>query len=108
MKAQALSSLGELYPAVNVAEHAVSSKQNWWISLQTLGRCQLNIGEIKSAIVTFQKAIHLQPDCEELRQDDLKWACDLLKDLQAKHKHLTQEDLSFHVRECMRVGIKQI
>ena len=107
MKAQALSRLNELYPAVNVAEQAVNAKPTWWVSQQTLGRCQLNIGEIKSAIVTFQKAIHLQPDCEELWVEDLQWARDLLKDLQTKHKHLTQEELSFHVRECMRIGINQ-
>lgn len=107
MKAQTLSDLGELFPAVNVAEHAVAAVPTWWISYQTLGRAQLNIGEIKNAIVTFQKAIHLQPNSRELWEDDLRWASGLLKDLQTRHTNMSHDELSFHVRECMRVGISR-
>lgn len=104
MKAQALSELQELYPAVYTAERAVSADPTWWESRQTLGRAQLNLGEIKSAINSFQKAVHIRPDISELWIDDLKWSLDLWQNL-TDGKTVSDEELSFHVREKMRVGI---
>lgn len=104
MKAQALTELQELYPAVCTAERAVKANALWWESRQTLGRAQLNIGEIKAAIISFQKAIHIRPDVQELWDDDLNWSFDLWKKL-TTDKTVTDDELSFHVRECMRVGI---
>jgi len=40
-------SLGEVYPAVCEAEKAVNLNKNWWIGLQTLGRAQLGLGEVR-------------------------------------------------------------
>jgi len=40
-------SLGEVFPAVCSAEKAVNLNANWWIGLQTLGRAQLGLGEVK-------------------------------------------------------------
>lgn len=104
MKAQALTELYELYPAVYTAERAVSADPTWWESRQTLGRALLNLGEIKSAIKSFQKAIHIRPDISELWVDDLKWSVDVWQSL-TLGKTITDEELSFHVRERMRVGI---
>jgi len=105
MKAQALTSLGELFPAVQAARQAVACNPTWWVSVQTLGRALLNMGEIRASIISFQKAIHLQPDCSELWEDDLNWARKLLKELLEKHQGMSRDDLGFYVRECMRVGI---
>ena len=105
MKAQALMTLNELFPAINAAQQAVSANPQWWIGWQTLGRALLNMGEIQSAIVHFEKAVHLNPDSRELWDDDLLWAVKLYKDLSDKRGVMTKEELSFHVRECMRVGI---
>ncbi|XP_022087818.1 tetratricopeptide repeat protein 33-like isoform X3 [Acanthaster planci] len=79
MKAQALLILHEVFPAVQAAELAVKSNAKWWPAHQTLGRAQLGLGEIKLAITSFSKAIHLNPTDFELWEEDLKWACFLLK-----------------------------
>lgn len=108
MKAQALIDLNELYPAVTVAKRAVACNRRWWISHQTLGRALLNIGEINEAIINFQKAIHLHPDDSELWKEDLFCAMNLLQDLHKKSSDMSKDELSFHVRQCMRVGVSNI
>lgn len=105
MKAQALMSLHELFPAVSAAREAVASKPRWWVAWQTLGRALLNIGEIRDAIISFQKAVHLNPAHEDLWNEDLLWAAKLLKDLLEKSSSMTKDEMSFHVRECMRIGV---
>nr|KAG5709627.1 hypothetical protein BaRGS_001677 [Batillaria attramentaria] len=47
MKAQALMALGEPFAAVQAAEQAVRAEPTWWVARQTLGRAQLNLGEVK-------------------------------------------------------------
>ena len=79
MKAQALTALHEWLPAISAAREAVRIKPNWFIGHQTLGRAQMGLGEVELAVKSFQKAVHLNPDDEELRKDDLEWALGLLK-----------------------------
>ena len=79
MKAQALIALHEWLPAIAAAGEAVRLKPNWYIGHQTLGRAQMGLGEVELAVKSFQKAVHLNPDDEELRKDDLEWALSILK-----------------------------
>jgi hypothetical protein len=44
---QALMAVGEVFPAVQTAQQAVSAQPTWWVGHQTLGRAQLNMGEVK-------------------------------------------------------------
>ena len=39
----------------------------------------MGLGEVALAVKSFQKAVHLNPDDEELRKDDLEWALSILK-----------------------------
>lgn len=78
MRAQVLMSLGEVYPAVCAAEKAVSLNANWWVGHQTLGRAQLGLGEVKLAVKSFSRAVHINPANAELREDDLMWAVELV------------------------------
>ncbi|XP_066567741.1 tetratricopeptide repeat protein 33 [Amia ocellicauda] len=73
MKAQVLSLLQELFPAVQAAERAVSLNPRWWEAWQTLGRAQLSLGELDLAMKSFQTAIHLAPAERPLWEEDLRW-----------------------------------
>ncbi|XP_033636861.1 tetratricopeptide repeat protein 33-like [Asterias rubens] len=79
MKAQALLILHEVFPAVQSAEDAVKYNPRWWVGYQTLGRAQLGLGDVKLAVVSFSKALHLNPAEAELWTEDLSWARSLLK-----------------------------
>lgn len=61
MKAQVLNLLHEIFPATESAQESIRIKPNWWIAHQTLGRCHLNTGNIREAIKSFERAIHLNP-----------------------------------------------
>ncbi|KAM3600336.1 uncharacterized protein V6R79_021666 [Siganus canaliculatus] len=80
MKSQVLSILQEGFPAVKAAEMAVKLRPLWWEGWQTLGRAQLNMGELDLAVRSFQVAIHLCPSERTLWQEDLAWACKLQKE----------------------------
>lgn len=105
MKTQALMSLNELFPAVTAARLVVDANPRWWIGWQTLGRALLNMGEVKAAIVNFQKAVHINPSNRPLWEDDLRWAVKLHTDLRNKSGNMSKDEMGFHIRECMRVGI---
>ncbi|KAH3848885.1 tetratricopeptide repeat protein 33-like [Dreissena polymorpha] len=79
MKAQALMELCEIYPAVQAAKKAVQFAPTWWIAHQTLGRAFLGLGEVRMAVNSFSRAVHLNPDDKELWKDDLLWAYSLLQ-----------------------------
>ncbi|XP_057675724.1 tetratricopeptide repeat protein 33 [Corythoichthys intestinalis] len=74
MKAQVLTTLREVFPAVKAAETAVKLRTVWWEAWQTLGRAQLSMGEVDMALRSFQVAVHLCPWERTLREDDLAWA----------------------------------
>ncbi|XP_067678081.1 tetratricopeptide repeat protein 33-like [Haliotis asinina] len=79
MKAQALMALNELYPAVSAARKAVEVCPTWWVGHQTLGRAQLNLGEVRLALHSFSTAVHLNPADQELWDEDLMWANSLMQ-----------------------------
>ena len=39
----------------------------------------MGLGEVELAVKSFQKAVHLNPDDQDLRKDDLEWALSILK-----------------------------
>lgn len=93
MKSQVLTILHEVFPAVKAAEMAVKLRPLWWEGWQTLGRAQLNLGEVDLAVRSFQIAIHLCPSEASLWQEDLKWACTLQKqELATKEKNHQEEE----------------
>ncbi|RWS14482.1 hypothetical protein B4U79_07271 [Dinothrombium tinctorium] len=69
MKAQSLMELNEIFPAVEAALKSVQLKCNWFVAYQTYGRALLNVGEIEKAVKSFCRAIHLNPEDGEVRQD---------------------------------------
>ncbi|XP_074640371.1 tetratricopeptide repeat protein 33-like [Tubulanus polymorphus] len=91
MKAQALLILHEVYPAVEAASKAIQLNPRWWIGYQTLGRVHLGIGEVRMAIKSFSKAVHIKPDDSELWNEDLLWACSLLKQKQKPEDEQNQQ-----------------
>lgn len=79
MKSQALISLHEWEPAIEASQEAIKIDPLWYCSYQTLGRAYLGFGQLENSVKSFSKAIHLNPDVEELWTEDLRWASDLLK-----------------------------
>uniref|UniRef100_A0A1A8F0K5 Tetratricopeptide repeat domain 33 n=1 Tax=Nothobranchius korthausae TaxID=1143690 RepID=A0A1A8F0K5_9TELE len=92
MKSQVLTMLHEEFPAVKAAEMAVKFQPLWWQAWQTLGRAQLNLGEVDLAVRSFQTAIHLCPSESALWQEDLKWAWTLQKQQLATKEKMRQEE----------------
>lgn len=52
---QVLTILQEVFPAVKAAEMAVKFRPLWWEGWQTLGRAQLNLGELDLVRMTGNK-----------------------------------------------------
>ncbi|KAM8829272.1 tetratricopeptide repeat protein 33 [Spinachia spinachia] len=92
MKSQVLTILQEVFPAVKAAEMAVKFRPLWWEGWQTLGRAQLNLGEVDLAVRSFQVAIHLCPSERPLWQEDLQWAWRLRKQHLATEEKARQEE----------------
>ncbi|KAM9841895.1 tetratricopeptide repeat protein 33 [Aulostomus maculatus] len=92
MKSQVLTILQEVFPAVKAAEMAVKFRPLWWEGWQTLGRAQLNMGEVDMAVRSFQVAIHLSPSERTLWQEDLAWAWRLQKHNLATKEKIRQEE----------------
>jgi len=94
MKAQAQINLHEWIPAISSAQQCINIKPNWYIGHQTLGRAQMGLGEVQLAVKSFQKAVHLNPDDQDLRKNDLEWAMDLLNQKDKKMKNETESESS--------------
>lgn len=92
MKSQVLTTLQEVFPAVKAAEMAVKFRPLWWEGWQTLGRAQLNLGEVDLAVRSFQVAIHLCPSERTLWQEDLAWAWRLQRQHLATKEKTRQEE----------------
>ncbi|XP_023678836.1 tetratricopeptide repeat protein 33 isoform X1 [Paramormyrops kingsleyae] len=91
MKSQVLSHLQEVFPAVRAAEMAVKLRPLWWEARQTLGRAQLNMGEVDLAVRSFQVAVHLCPAELPLWTEDLAWAQKLQKQRREMEEKLRQQ-----------------
>ena len=89
MKAQALMSLHEWLPSIKCSEECVRLKPVWWVGHQTLGRAQMGLGEVGMAVRSFERALHLNPADQELREDDLQWAVSLLREKQRQESEET-------------------
>ncbi|GFO21132.1 tetratricopeptide repeat protein 33 [Plakobranchus ocellatus] len=87
MKAQALMAVGEVFPAVQTAEKTVRFAPTWWVGHQTLGRALANVGEVRMALKSFSRAVHLNPAESELWTEDLQW----VKSLLDRHKLVQQQ-----------------
>ncbi|XP_034565928.1 tetratricopeptide repeat protein 33 [Notolabrus celidotus] len=92
MKSQVLTILQEVFPAVKAAEMAVKLRPLWWEGWQTLGRAQLNLGEVELAVKSFQVAIHQCPSEPTLWKEDLAWAWRLQKQHLATKEKTRQEE----------------
>ncbi|XP_062844489.1 tetratricopeptide repeat protein 33 [Trichomycterus rosablanca] len=92
MKSQVLTILQEIFPAVQAAEMAVKLCPLWWEARQTLGRAQLNLGEVNLAVRSFQVALHLHPLERPLWKEDLTWALKLRDQKCAAQEKAAQED----------------
>lgn len=91
MKAQALVSLHEWPQAVEAATRAVEEERTWWVAQQTLGRAHLGLGHLELARIAFQKAVHLNPEEQELRKEDLAWVVGLLRHREAADRQVELE-----------------
>ncbi|XP_061555422.1 tetratricopeptide repeat protein 33 isoform X1 [Phycodurus eques] len=89
---QVLTTLQEVFPAVEAAETAVKLRSVWWEGWQTLGRAQLSMGEVDLALRSFQVAVHLRPWERALRQDDLAWARALRRQKEAAGENLRRRE----------------
>ena len=54
----------------------------------------MGLGEVQLAVKSFQKAVHLNPDDQDLRKNDLEWAMDLLNQKDKKIKNETESKSS--------------
>ncbi|KAJ0085616.1 hypothetical protein Patl1_08248 [Pistacia atlantica] len=88
-KAQVLLEIGDAWNALKAATRATELEPSWAEAWITLGRAQLNFGEPDSAMESFDKALAIKPDSEEVR-DDRKTAFHLVK--RRKQLHLSGLD----------------
>ncbi|BAS79188.1 Os02g0553500, partial [Oryza sativa Japonica Group] len=68
-KAQILLELGDAWRALTAATRATELDPLWPEGWVTLGRAQLNFGEPDSAILSFDKALAIEPDNNEAKSD---------------------------------------
>ncbi|GMH00919.1 hypothetical protein Nepgr_002758 [Nepenthes gracilis] len=77
-KAQVLLEIEDAWGALKAATRATELEPSWSEGWITLGRAQLNFGEPDSAVESFDKALALQPESTEAR-DDRQMALHLIK-----------------------------
>ncbi|KAM6571140.1 hypothetical protein CsatA_015220 [Cannabis sativa] len=85
-KAQILLELGDAWSALKAASRATELEPSWAEAWITLGRAHLNFGEPDGAMQSFDKALAIKPDCEEV-QEDMRTASNLVK--RRKQLHLS-------------------
>lgn len=95
MRAQVLMLLREDFAAVQEAEQVVKLEPSWWVAHQTLGRAQLQLGEIQMALRSFCSAVHLNPADEELRTEDLLYTLQLLRKKQVAEESAKETPVCF-------------
>eukprot|EP00961_Rhodomonas_salina_P035109 472776-Rhodomonas_salina.1 len=80
LQAQCYLELDEVFEAVKAAERAVEHDSSWAPGHCTLGRAQVNLGEIELAIESFRKCLELDSEeMKEVEEQDLPWALELLE-----------------------------
>jgi|EP00802_Teleaulax_amphioxeia_P020188 tetratricopeptide (TPR) repeat protein len=93
LQAQCYMEAGDTYAAIQAAECAVRCDAQWAPGHQTLGRAQMNFGEVEMAIASFETAVQLDPEgMAEVRDDDLPGARQLLA---RKHAMVAQADAQY-------------
>jgi len=82
LKAQTLLAMGSDFEAARAAEDATRADELWPHGFHTLGRAQINMGELCMAMASLERALELSPpaasgDTAEVR-DDIDYAESLL------------------------------
>jgi tetratricopeptide (TPR) repeat protein len=90
MLAQVYLETDQLLLALQAAEAAVQENERWKEGLQTLARCQREVGEVHLAQESFEKALRLDPESDELREELLE-AQALVSELEEKKKRQMAE-----------------
>lgn len=81
-RAQCLMELDDFQEALRSAEAAVQLDPNWLPAKATLGRAQLNMGQLQDAVMSLEDALRLAEHDEEWRsemQEELEQARNLLE-----------------------------
>ena len=100
MKAQVLMELNEIFPAVDCAKKAVFLYSQWAIAYQTLGKTQLDVGNIGNALKNFQRAFHIDPLLPEIYREDICWCVEL----QRRKKELEEEQRKLDLDKLWKVA----
>ena len=79
MKSQIHLTLNQIFPAIAEAHKSIELSPTWGTAYQTLARAQLGRGEVELALKNFQKCLHLEPDNNEARKEDLPWCLELVR-----------------------------
>mmetsp|Transcript_25396 Transcript_25396/g.39819 ORF Transcript_25396/g.39819 Transcript_25396/m.39819 type:complete len:231 (+) Transcript_25396:293-985(+) len=80
LQAQCFLELDMVFEAVRAAEIAVQKEPSFGEGYQTLGRAQMNLGEVEMAVESFKKALEIDPETlKEIKEKDLPWALELLE-----------------------------
>ena len=74
MKSQALQRVHEWDEAIDTSRRCLRGRPLWAGGYQTLGRAFLGAGRVREARTAFARGLHLSPEDQELREEDLKWA----------------------------------
>ncbi|KAJ3022248.1 hypothetical protein HKX48_006670 [Thoreauomyces humboldtii] len=98
--AQARMERDEYLDAIESAERAVEVSPGWAVAWQTLGRAQMGYGEPLAAVLSFEKALTVDLDFEEVRQDllEARQAVAVLKDQGRTHARDAES------REILAIG----
>ncbi|KAL3870104.1 hypothetical protein ACJMK2_042717 [Sinanodonta woodiana] len=107
MKAQALIALNEPFQAVQAARKSHELNPLWWVAHQTLGRALISVGEVKMALRSFSKAVHLHPDDKELWEEDLLWAFSLINKKEQVTREKAQEEQKKQ-KKCNSLTIQEL
>lgn len=90
MLAQVYLETDQLLLALQSAEAAVQENERWKEGLQTLARCQREVGEVHLAQESFEKALSLDPESDELREELIEIQA-LVTELEEKKKRQKAE-----------------
>jgi tetratricopeptide (TPR) repeat protein len=113
MKAQAHLATDQVSLALHCAEEVTKLKPDWADGLQTLGRCQREVGELQLSVKSFQRALELCGEVEDVAAglvlelsselDEVKVLCDeLALKREVYQKQIQSGDLSADQLEVCR------